>query len=70
MIFEFLVLLIHRRRSGRGVAPLSLCVNLASAAGLLLALRTLLSGAWWGWTAAFLAAAGTAHLIDLRQRWR
>jgi hypothetical protein len=70
MCIEFVVLVIYHRRSSRGVAPRSLCVNLASGAGLLLALRALLAGAWWGWTAAFLAVAGAAHVMDLRQRWR
>ncbi|MCU0983656.1 MAG: hypothetical protein MUC89_01785 [Acetobacteraceae bacterium] len=57
-------------RTGRGVPPASLLATLAAGGFLLLALRTALAGAWWGWTGLALLAALAAHLVDLRLRWR
>jgi hypothetical protein len=67
---EAMALLVHARRTGRGVAPAGLLTNLAAGTCLLLALRSALVDASWRWTAAFLAAALLAHLADLGQRWR
>lgn len=64
-----LLTLLHRWR-GMGVPPMELLGHLASGAALLLALRSALVGAAWIWTAAWLAAALVAHLIDLARRWR
>jgi len=63
-------LLAHAALTGRGVPPASLAATLAAGWFLLLALRTTLAGAWWGWTGLALLAALAAHLIDLRLRWR
>jgi hypothetical protein len=70
MALEAVMLLIYRRRTGRGIAPAAVLINLLSGACLILALRSALVGAPWGWTAAWLAAALLAHLIDLRRRWK
>lgn len=70
VILEAIVLIAYRQHSGHGVPPFDLIVNLASGACLVLALRSALTHAWWGWTAAWLAAALGAHLADLRRRWR
>jgi apolipoprotein N-acyltransferase len=43
--------------------------TLRAGAALLLALRAAITGAAWPWIAAWLAAAGLAHLADLRTRW-
>jgi predicted GNAT superfamily acetyltransferase len=64
------LLVAWARRTGRGVPPASLLATLAAGGFLLLALRSALVGAWWGWTGLALLAALAAHLIDLRLRWR
>ncbi|MGE0037481.1 MAG: hypothetical protein AB7S93_17840 [Xanthobacteraceae bacterium] len=70
MALEALILLIYWRRTGRGIAPAAVLINLLSGACLVLALRSALVGAPWGWTAGCLAAALLAHLIDLSHRWK
>lgn len=57
-----------RGRRGRGPAPAEFAGFWGAGAGLLLALRGALRGAWWGWVALPLAGAGVAHLADLRRR--
>lgn len=54
---------------GRGPSLAELLPNLLAGAFLLLALRAVITGAEWKWTAACLAAALVAHLADLRSRW-
>ncbi|HXW28869.1 MAG TPA: hypothetical protein VEK55_05840 [Xanthobacteraceae bacterium] len=70
IIAEAIVLIAYRSRTGRGILPLDLLVNLLAGAFLLMALRSALIGLPWKWTAAWLAAALVAHVVDLRQRWR
>lgn len=67
---QAVVLVALARRTGRGVPPASLLATLAAGGFLLLALRSALIGAWWGWTGLALLAALVAHLVDLRLRWR
>jgi hypothetical protein len=67
---ELLLLVFHRRITGRGVAVLDIAFTLISGACLLLALRGALTGAAWVWIAAWLFAALLAHLADLAQRFR
>ena len=62
--------LVLYHRTGRGVAPRSVLLNLASGAFLLLAMRLGLGGAWWVWVSVCLAAAGLLHAADLRRLWR
>lgn len=69
MMLEGALLLAYRLRTGRGLAPADLAVNLLAGACLLLALRGALVGAGWGWIAICLAAALPAHLADLRRRF-
>jgi hypothetical protein len=57
------------RRTGGGVALGRAMPFLLAGAAFALALRAALTGAWWGWTALALAAAGAAHAWDLRSRW-
>lgn len=64
------VLVVHHRATGRGIAPSGFLCNLLSGVCLMLAVRAALVSAWWGWVAAFLLAAGLAHLADLRRLWR
>jgi len=70
VVVEAIVLIIVRRRTGYGVAPLSLCANLAAGAFLLLALRAALVNAAPLWIGASLLGALVAHLADLALRWR
>lgn len=70
VVVEGVVLALLHRRRGVGVAPVDLVGFLASGAALLLALRSALVGAPWGATAAWLAAALVAHVVDLARRWR
>jgi hypothetical protein len=55
---------------GRGPGLRALLPTLLAGAALALALRAALSGAAWPWMAAWLSAAGVAHAVDLRARWR
>lgn len=69
MLVEALGLVAIHRRTGRGLPPAAVLLNLAAGAALLLALRGALVGAGWGWIALALTGALVAHLADLRQRW-
>ena len=62
---EAIFLIAYRRRSARSVALL-----LLPGVFLMLACRAALDGAAWPGVPAALAAAGIAHVFDLRQRWR
>jgi len=70
MIAEGLVLAIWHLRTGKGIAPVDLFWRLAAGAGLALALRSVLAGAAWPWTAAALLFSLVAHLTDLHRDWR
>jgi hypothetical protein len=71
VVLEASVLLMYRRRTGRGIAPAALITNLLAGAGLLLALRWSLSvdrpraGILAGLTLAMVA-----HVADLALRWQ
>lgn len=66
---EAAALVLWHRRTGRGLKPIDVLGQLSAGAFLLLAAWLALAAAWWGWAAASLAAAGLAHLFDLRRRW-
>lgn len=70
MVIQGIGLMLYARRTGRGVRPASLLATLAAGGLLLVALRTVLAEAWWGWTALALLASLAAHVMDLRLRWR
>lgn len=70
LVLEGLVLALHFRRTGRGIAWRRLWPNLLAGAALLLALRAALTGAPWWWVAAAMVVALAANLLDLRQRTR
>lgn len=70
MALEFAGLIAYRRLTLRGVPLSDFALNLLSGFCIALALRGALAGAWWGWIAASLAAAGFAHALDLTMRWR
>ncbi len=70
MLLESILLAVHRKRTGRGIALIDLAAMLLAGAFLLLALRAALTGASWTWIAVWLLAALVAHLFDLLRRWR
>ena len=65
---EAVALLVLRRWTGRGPAPIALLSNLASGAALMLALRAALVQAAWPVVAGWMLAALGAHLGDLLPR--
>ena len=69
VVVEIAVLGYIRARRGSGIAWRALLPNLVAGAALLLALRAAITGAAWPWIAVWLAAAGMAHVADLRTRW-
>lgn len=69
-VVEGLALALYHRATGRGIAPRDYALNLVSGLCLMLALRSVLAGAGWHWTAAALAAAGLAHGADIVNRWQ
>ena len=68
-VVEGLALALYYRATGRGIAPQDYALNLVSGLCLMLALRSVLAGAAWHWSAAALAAAGLAHGADIVSRW-
>ncbi|MEI8302362.1 MAG: hypothetical protein WCG13_03660 [Burkholderiales bacterium] len=69
-LLETVALLAWHRYSGRGIAPRPLLSTMASGLTLMAALRAVTAGAPWPWLVGCLMAAGVAHAIDLRVRWR
>ena len=70
IVAEAVALIAYRLRTGRGILPIDLLINLLAGAFLLMALRSALVSLSWEWTAAWLGAALIAHIADLTQRWR
>ena len=70
VVCEVVALTLLWQRTRRGVAPVDLIPNILAGVFLLLALRLALGDAGWMYGAASLGAAGIAHLVDLRRRWR
>ena len=70
LVIEAIVLMLHDRRTGQGIASRDCLGLLGAGLFLALALRCALSGAWLGWIALSLLLALLAHLDDLRRRWR
>ncbi len=69
-LIEAALLLVYRRRTGKGVAAGDFLANLVSGLCLMLALRAALAGAAWIWILLAVTAAGLAHGIDLWRRWQ
>jgi hypothetical protein len=69
MLLEAVALVLWHQRTGRGIAPLDLCINLCAGALLLLALRAAIVASDPLAAAPFLAAALVAHIADLARRW-
>ena len=69
-LVEWAALVLLWQRSGRGVPSGMLAWMLLPGLCLMLAVRSVMLGAPWYWLALLLIAAGLAHLVDLRSRWR
>lgn len=70
MLLELIVLIIVRRKTGRGLSALDLLISLAAGFALLMALRAALLRMQWIPIALWLLLALAAHLADLARRWR
>lgn len=70
VLAEIVLLLLIRRRTGNGIAPVALLTNIGAGGSLMLALRADLTGAGWIWIAGFLVAALVFHVADLALRWQ
>jgi hypothetical protein len=70
VVVQGVLLSLYAMRTGRAVPPASLVATLAAGGFLLVALRTVLAEAWWGWTGLALLGSLAAHLLDLKLRWR
>ncbi len=68
-LIEAIALFALHRATGRGIPPARLLPTLAAGACLLITLRLMVAGAWWGLPALSLLGALLAHLADLRVRW-
>lgn len=69
-LLEGMALAAYHRKTGKGVAPREFAANLVSGLCLMLALRGVLAGGWWGWTVFWLCASGLIHASDLWRRWQ
>lgn len=69
-LLEGVALTLYHRITGKGVAPREFAANLLSGLCLMLALRAVLAGSGWGWTAGLLTGAGVVHASDLWRRWK
>ena len=67
-LLETAALLAYHYTTKRGLAPRDYLLNIASGLCLMLALRCALAGSGWYFIAAFLMAAGVAHIADVA--WR
>jgi hypothetical protein len=69
VVVEAIVLMAYWQRTGRGVGPTPLLLNLGAGISLMLALGATLKGFDWRLTATLLVVSGVFHLLDVRQRW-
>jgi hypothetical protein len=68
-LVEALALAAYHRLTGRGMAPRDFAPTLAAGMGLMFALRSALADGFGVVAAAWLLAAGAAHVADLWRRW-
>jgi len=67
---EIVALVIYWRRTGRGVAPVPLLLNIGAGGSLMLAFRAVLVGSGTFAVAGWLLSSLVFHVADLAQRWR
>ena len=70
MLFELMVLIIVRKKTGKGPPAGQLLAFLGAGFALLMALRTALLHGPWTSMAVWLLLALCAHLADIFNRWR
>jgi len=70
MLVEGFVMVLYRRRTGRGLATADLFWGLLAGAGLVLAVRGALVGAEWYWLASALLLSLVGHAVDFYRRFR
>lgn len=70
MVIEVIVLVAHRRLSGRGLATRAVLTSVGAGFCLILAFKAFLAGAAVAWIGLFLSGALAAHLLDLEYRLR
>ena len=69
-LIEWAVLLLLWRQRERGVPPRLLGWMLLPGLCLMLAVRSVITGAPWYWLPLLLTLAGLAHVLDLKSRWK
>ncbi len=69
-VMEVILLAVIHRRSGRGVPPAEILLNVLSGLSLMLALRIALSDSPLVMVLGALLLAGIFHGLDLLRRWR
>lgn len=69
-VMEVTLLAVIHRRSGRGVPPAEILLNVLSGLSLMLALRIALSDSPLVMVLGALLLAGIFHGLDLLRRWR
>ena len=67
-LLELAFLLVYHHQTKRGLAPRDYLLNVLSGLSLMLALRYSLADKAWFFIAAWLAAAGAAHVADVAMR--
>ena len=70
VLVEVMILILIRKKTGRGLKPLELILSLLAGVALLFSLRAALLGLAWPIVALFLFLSLLAHLTDLSRRWR
>lgn len=69
VVLEAIGLMVFRRVNGRGMPPREVVSFLGAGAGLLIALRVLISDGPFVWFAAAMLVSLAMHLWHVRQRW-
>ncbi|MFK8032157.1 MAG: hypothetical protein AB8G18_18145 [Gammaproteobacteria bacterium] len=69
VLVEVAVLLAYRFRTGRGIAPLSLLLNVGAGGSLMLALGATLKNMGFAMIGFFLVLSLVFHIADLVKRW-
>ena len=67
-LVEVACLLLYHYQTKRGLTPRDYLLNVLSGLSLMLALRCCMAGSAWFFIAAWLAAAGAAHVADIAMR--
>lgn len=70
MVVEALGLIVHARTSGRGLGTRAILASIGAGFFLVVAFKSVISGASAAWTGFFLSGALAAHVVDLEGRLR